>query len=88
MLLFDGEVIGMKYLLFGTGDYYERYKKWFLSQDVLALMDNSTVKQGLTIDGIEVMSPEEAARLPYDRIVILSFYYLEMRNQLAYYAIL
>lgn len=31
----------MKYLLFGTGDYYNRYKKWFESADVVALLDNA-----------------------------------------------
>lgn len=31
----------MKFLIFGTGDYYERYKKWFPPKDVLALLDNS-----------------------------------------------
>lgn len=34
----------MKFLLFGTGDYYERYKKWFDKEDVLALLDNSDRK--------------------------------------------
>ena len=34
----------MKILLFGTGDYYNRYKKWFAQQDVIALLDNSEQK--------------------------------------------
>lgn len=72
----------MKYLLFGTGDYYERYKKWFPRESVLALMDNSPKKQGIKIDGLSVMTPKDALRLPYDRIVILSFYVKEMRRQL------
>lgn len=71
-----------KYLLFGTGDYYERYKKWFPKESVLALMDNSPEKQGRKIDGLPVMAPKEALRLPYERIVILSFYVKEMRRQL------
>lgn len=72
----------MKYLLFGTGEYYERYKKWFLKEDVLVLMDNSSLKIGTQKDGINVLAPEEAIMLPYDKIVILSFYYLEMKEQL------
>lgn len=72
----------MKYLLFGTGDYYERYKKWFPKESVLALMDNSPKKQGIKIDGLSVMAPKDALRHPYDRIVILSFYVREMRRQL------
>ncbi|MBR3834105.1 MAG: hypothetical protein IKJ73_07285 [Lachnospiraceae bacterium] len=72
----------MKYLLFGTGDYYERYKKWFPKEDVLALMDNSPMKVGTQIDGVNVMTPQDAVKLPYDTIVILSFYFVEMKNQL------
>jgi len=72
----------MKFLLFGTGDYYERYKKWFHSEDVLALLDNSPEKQNRMIDEIKVLSPEEGVKLPFDVIVILSFYVKEMRRQL------
>lgn len=76
----DGK--NMKFLLFGTGDYYERYKKWFSSEDVLALLDNSSKKQNTTIDGIRVLSPEEGIKLPFDAIVILSFYVKAMKRQL------
>ena len=72
----------MKVLLFGTGDYYERYKCWFLKEDILALIDNSTVKQNTVIDGIKVLAPECGVKLPFDAIVILSFYVREMRLQL------
>ncbi len=73
----------MKFLLFGTGDYYERYKKWFGREDTLALLDNSLAKQGTWIDGLRVLSPEEGVKQPYEAIVILSFYVKEMRRQLA-----
>lgn len=72
----------MKFLLFGTGDYYERYKKWFRKEDVIALLDNSPSKQNTMIDEIKVLSPEEGIKLPFDVIVILSFYVKEMRSQL------
>lgn len=72
----------MKFLLFGTGDYYERYKKWFRKEDVLALLDNSPSKQNTMIDEIKVLSPEEGIKLSFDVIVILSFYVKEMRSQL------
>ena len=72
----------MKFLIFGTGDYYNRYKKWFPAKEVLALLDNSEKKQNTKIDGIQVLPPEEGVRLPYDAIVILSFYIKEMRRQL------
>lgn len=73
---------GMKFLLFGTGDYYERYKKWFNKGDVVALLDNSPSKQNTMIDGIKVLSPKDGVKLGYDCIVILSFYVKAMRRQL------
>ena len=72
----------MKFLLFGTGDYYERYKKWFDKNNVLALLDNSEEKQNRLIDGIKVLSPEEGISLSFDVIVILSFYVRAMKEQL------
>lgn len=72
----------MRYLIFGTGDYYNRYKKWFEHQEVLALLDNSVPKQHTVIDGFKVLSPEEGTRLDYDVIVILSFYVRQMKQQL------
>ena len=65
----------MKLLLFGTGDYYQRYKKWFDREDILALLDNSKEKQGMMLDGIPVLSPEKGVKL--------SFYVKQMRAQLA-----
>lgn len=72
----------MKYLIFGTGDYYERYKAWFDKRDVAALLDNAPGKQNTMIDGIRVMAPAEGVKLTYDCVVILSFYVKEMRRQL------
>lgn len=72
----------MKYLLFGTGDYYERYKKWFSCDEVVALLDNSELKQGTYIDGIQVLSPAQGIMLDYDAIIILSFYVKAMKQQL------
>lgn len=72
----------MKYLLFGTGEYYNRYKHWFVPKDIVALLDNSPDKQGKVIDGIRVLSPEEGSRLKFDAVVVMSFYFKEMKAQL------
>ena len=72
----------MRYLLFGTGDYYERYKKWFSNDEIIALLDNSELKQGTYIDGKQVLSPFQGIKLDYDAIVILSFYVKAMKQQL------
>lgn len=72
----------MKFLLFGTGEYYNRYKIWFDRKDILALIDNSKEKQGQYIDGIRVIPPEDAALYVFDAVVILSFYVKAMKSQL------
>lgn len=72
----------MRYLIFGTGDYYQRYKKWFAPEEVVALLDNATDKQETYIEGVRVLSPEQGVRLVYDAVVILSFYVKAMKQQL------
>ncbi len=72
----------MRYLLFGTGEYYNRYKHWFDPANVAALLDNAKDRQGTLIDGIRVMSPQDGIGLKFDVIVILSFYVAQMKAQL------
>lgn len=72
----------MKFLLFGTGDYYRRYRKWFGDCEVAALLDNSPEKQRTLLDGKMVLSPEDGIKLEFDVIVILSFSVREMKEQL------
>ena len=72
----------MKFLLFGTGDYYNRFKHWFNTENVVALIDNSQGKQGTMLDGVRILSPADAVKLEYDYIVVLSFYITQMRQQL------
>lgn len=70
------------YVLFGTGDYYQRFRPWFKDRKVLAILDNDRKKQGTMIDGYPVISPEEVTGLSFDAVVILSFYVTEMKKQL------
>lgn len=72
----------MRYLLFGTGDCYERYKRWFQDHEIVALLDNSEEKQGKILDGHEVVSPSEGIRREFDAVIILSFYVNAMKTQL------
>ena len=53
----------MKYLIFGTGEYYSRYKKWFAKEDIVALIDNAAVKQNTYLDGIQILSPQQGVKL-------------------------
>lgn len=70
------------YVLFGTGDYYQRFRHWFTDKTVLAILDNDRKKQGTMLDGHPVIPPEEAKGIPFDAVVILSFYVTEMKKQL------
>ena len=72
----------MKYLIFGTGEYYSRYKKWFAKEDIVALIDNAAAKQNTCLDGIQILSPQQGVKLAYDAVMILSFYVKAMRKQL------
>ena len=72
----------MRYILFGTGDYYNRFHSWFENHEVIAVLDNDARKQGLQIDGHPIIAPENITEYSYDVVVILSFYVSEMRSQL------
>lgn len=72
----------MKIILFGTGDYYHKFKDWFYDEDIVCLLDNSIQKQSLLIDGKKVLAPKEGVKLCYDKICIMSVYYKEIKSQL------
>lgn len=72
----------MKVILFGTGEYYNRYKIWFKNEEVMALVDNSIEKQGKLLDGIKVISPVQIVNFEYDAVFVMSFYIKEMKKQL------
>ncbi|HBN57480.1 MAG TPA: hypothetical protein DD414_11975 [Lachnospiraceae bacterium] len=70
------------YVLFGTGDYYRRFRHWFSDKTVLAVLDNDKKKQGTMLDGFPVLPPDKIKELSFDAVVILSFYVTEMKGQL------
>lgn len=72
----------MRFVLFGTGDYYQRFRHWFADKNVVAILDNDAKKQGTEMDGHPVIAPESLVSLDYDAVVILSFYVTEMKKQL------
>lgn len=81
-MIFERDVLRMKYVLFGTGDYYKRFRHWFEDRDVVAVLDNDHKKQGTIFDGYPVLSPKDINTVEYDAVVILSFYVTEMKKQL------
>ena len=74
----------MKFLVFGTGEYYQRYKKWIAKEEVVALLDNSPAKQHTVVDGKEVLPPQEGVRREFDAVIIMSFYVKAMKCQLLF----
>lgn len=72
----------MKVLLFGTGDCYQKYKKWFDHVEVTGILDNDESRAGTILDGKKVMLPSEGVKEDYDYIYILSIYEDEIREQL------
>lgn len=72
----------MKVLLFGTGDCYQKYKKWFEDVEVTGILDNDESKAGTVLDGNKIMLPSEGVKEDYDYIYILSIYEEEIRKQL------
>ena len=76
----------MRVIIFGTGDYYQRFKQVIAqNNDVIALLDNKKALKGTTIDDIVVHSPEQIQELSYDIVVLCSIYCKEMRDQLLSY---
>ena len=72
----------MKLLIFGAGENYWLYRKWFCRHDVLAVVDNAVTLYHHHIDGHLIISPQEIDSCLYDRIYIISSYVVEIRQQL------
>lgn len=72
----------MRAILFGLGNYYSRFRKYFRDEDIVVLCDNNKEQHGKIIDGKRVVSPEEICKYEYDSIYILSSYIKEITSQL------
>lgn len=77
----------MRIVVFGTGNYYHRYKDaMLLKHNIVAFLDNNAVG-GKTIDNIKVLKPDNIMYLEYDKIVLCSIYWKEMKEQLIGYGV-
>lgn len=73
----------MKIVLFGMGEVYEKNKDKISKDDVIiAFLDNNEQLQGTEYEGIPIYEPKEVRNLPYENIVIISTYFIQMRDQL------
>lgn len=74
----------MKIIVFGTGKMYQKVKSKLRKDiEIIAFIDNNSLKWESTIDGIPVYCPRKIMNFVYDYIFLLSSYQREMREQLA-----
>ncbi len=72
MINIKDEMPTKRILIFGTGCYYHKYKKYLLKEnEVLAVVDNNYRYMGDYIDGIRIIGPEKIKEYEYDYIYIL-----------------
>jgi len=71
-------------VVFGTGQYYRKYKKYLYSEkiNIVAFIDNNINMCGRQIDGFLVYFPKELHRIKYDYIILMSLYSYTMNKQL------
>lgn len=71
----------MEVAVFGTGYVYQKYRNR-IPVSICCLVDNAPAKQGTAIDGIRVISPDELCGYDYTYIVVMTFGYEEIEQQL------
>lgn len=73
----------MKILIFGSGKYYQKYKRYLTSNaDAIAIIDNNICLYGKCIDNLPIISPDHIDQFSYDKIILVSIYANEMKKQL------
>lgn len=69
-------------LIFGTGAIYQRYYKQIEDIPIVALLDNDPEKCGTKLNEIKIVSPQTVKGLQYDKIILMSDAWEEMKEQL------
>lgn len=64
-------------VLYGTGQIFQRYKEHINWECIIGIIDTDRKKQGVSIYGKIVESPEKVLRLHYDSVVIFTKIYFE-----------
>lgn len=66
----------MKYIIWGTGNYYNTYKRYIrlMGVEIVALVDQDKGKQGKVIDNLEVTAPETIINSGLDVIIAIKNY--------------
>ncbi len=72
----------MKFAVWGTGSYYQKYKKFIEPNEIGFLVDNNPKNQGAVLDGHLIYAPAQANFDQCDYILVLVMHYDEIRQQL------
>lgn len=73
----------MRVIIFGTGVWYQRYKKIIFEQsEVVGIIDNNSSLWNKKIDDMSINSPYTALNMQFDSIILLSAKATEMYMQL------
>ena len=73
-------------LIWGTGksekNKRDMFGDMFSCVEIIGYIDNNTSKQHSIYNGYEILSPQEAVRLDFDKILIMSTFFDEIEEQL------
>lgn len=61
----------MKFIVFGTGLYYQNLKKYIKNEDIVCFVDNATDKQGSMLDGKKILAPQQVDFSKCDYVLVL-----------------
>ncbi|MBU0576927.1 glycosyltransferase [Patescibacteria group bacterium] len=75
---------GAKILIFGAGEAGRQCLDWIKERKtaVIGFIDNNKDKQGSKLEGIPVFGPERLKKKDFDKIIIASSYWFEIKDQL------
>lgn len=72
----------MKVIIFGTGMLYQNFREQVKREDIVAFIDNDSKKQGKFLDGVKIYNPQYVLQLLFDKIILMSSQFIEMKQQL------
>lgn len=61
----------MKFIVFGTGLYYQSIKRHIKNEDIVCFIDNAPDKQGSLLDGKKILSPQQVDFSQCDYVLVL-----------------
>lgn len=72
----------MKFAVWGTGIYYQEFKKYINVNEIKYLVDNKKEKQGKLLDGKIICAPNQIDYNQCDYVIILVKHYDKIRQQI------